>query len=52
MLSPFEADRSALSDTVKLAAASGAQRRAILIYGFDNPKGSVALALDAPGSPG
>jgi len=47
VLSPFEADRSALSDVVKLATAAGAHRRAILIYGFDAPQRPLGVAIDA-----
>jgi hypothetical protein len=38
ILSPFAADRSALTDCSKLAESGIAPRRAILIYGFDDPR--------------
>jgi hypothetical protein len=47
LLSPFEPDRSALTDCAKLAAAVGVERRAIVIYGFDAPSRPLLLAIDA-----
>jgi hypothetical protein len=47
VLSPFEADRSALADCTKLVAASGSERKAILIHGFDAPRHPVSVAIDA-----
>jgi hypothetical protein len=38
ILSPFAADRSALSDCLKLAESEIAPHRAILIYGFDDTR--------------
>lgn len=38
ILSPYSADRSALTDCVKLANSDLPCRRAILIYGFDDPR--------------
>lgn len=35
LLSPYESDRSALTDTVKLARSGFPGRRAMLIYGFE-----------------
>ena len=35
ILSPYESDRSAVTDTMKLGAAAVAVRKAILIYGFE-----------------
>jgi hypothetical protein len=35
LLSPYESDRSALTDTVKLLRAGFPSRKAILIYGFE-----------------
>lgn len=38
ILSPFRADRSALTDCLKLAESPIEVRRAILIYGFDDTR--------------
>jgi hypothetical protein len=38
ILSPFNADRSAVTDCTKLAESSVAPRRAMLIYGFDDSR--------------
>ena len=49
LLSPYEADRSALTDTVKLARSDFPCRKALLIYGFefeDRPLEPVVLALE------
>jgi hypothetical protein len=35
LLSPYEADRSALADTLKLARSEITAQKAVLIYGFD-----------------
>ena len=37
VLSPYEVHRSALTDAVKLTSSALAGRKAILIYGFENP---------------
>jgi hypothetical protein len=47
VLSPFSSDRSALSDTTKLATSHIAPRRAIMIYGFDDPRRSLETVIDA-----
>src|SRR5262249_50309566 len=47
LLSPFEADRSALTDCTKLAMFQGHERRGIVIYGFDGPTRPLAVAIDA-----
>lgn len=47
LLSPFDVDRSAVTDCAKLASAGGAERKAVVIYGFDAPGRSLALAIDA-----
>ncbi len=47
LLSPFDVDRSALTDCTKLVAADGPGRRAIVIYGFNAPSRPVALAIEA-----
>src|SRR5215468_5311867 len=38
ILSPYPDDRSAVTDCRKLAGSGFAGRRAVLIYGFDDPK--------------
>jgi hypothetical protein len=47
LLSPFDVDRSALTDCSKLAAAGGPERKAIVIYGFDAPGRPLGLAIEA-----
>jgi hypothetical protein len=48
VLSPFEADHSAVADAIKLSADGGvAGRSAILIYGFDAPERPVERVIDA-----
>ena len=47
LLSPYESDRSALTDAAKLARSGFAYRKAILIYGFDYPTRPPDPALDA-----
>src|SRR5262245_43731320 len=47
LLSPFDVDRSALTDCSKLAAATGSARKAIVIYGFDAPGRPLGLAVEA-----
>jgi hypothetical protein len=47
ILSPFASDRSALTDCVKLAASSIAPRRAVLIYGFDDPRRPLHTMVEA-----
>lgn len=47
LLSPYEADRSALTDCVKLARDSLAERKALVIYGFDYPERPLDPAIDA-----
>ncbi len=47
VISPFDTDRSALTDTVKLLNAGGSERKAVLIYGFDAPKRPLAAAIAA-----
>src|SRR5262245_39615381 len=38
ILSPYSSDRSALTDCTKLTNSTIAQRKAILIYGFDDAR--------------
>jgi hypothetical protein len=47
LLSPYEADRSALTDCVKLAGDPLAPRKALIVYGFDYPDRPLDLAIDA-----
>jgi hypothetical protein len=47
LLSPWEADRSALTDCVKLAASGFECSKAILIYGFDAADRPLDPAIDA-----
>jgi hypothetical protein len=47
ILSPYESDRSAVSDAMKLAATTLAPRKAILIYGFECPRRPLATIIDA-----
>ena len=37
LISPFRSDRSALGDAYKLAVSEFPARRAVLVYGFDDP---------------
>jgi hypothetical protein len=47
ILSPFRADRSALTDCLKLAESPIQTRRAILIYGFDDDRRPLADIVSA-----
>jgi hypothetical protein len=47
LLSPYERDRSAFADAMKLARSEFNCRKAILIYGFDYPERSLDPALHA-----
>ena len=47
ILSPYPRDRSALTDCSKLATSVIADRKAILIYGYDSPGLSMDPAIDA-----
>jgi hypothetical protein len=47
LLSPFEVDRSAVTDCAKLVGAAGPERKAIVIYGFDAPGRPLELAIGA-----
>jgi hypothetical protein len=47
ILSPYDADRSALTDTVKLACSDISAHKAILIYGFDFPDRPLEPAIEA-----
>jgi hypothetical protein len=47
LLSPYESDRSALTDTAKLARAGFPGRAAVLIYGFDYPDRRLDPAINA-----
>lgn len=49
LISPFRADRSALIDVVKLAESKFASRKAVLVYGFDDPERPLHDAIDALG---
>ena len=42
ILSPYEADRSALTDCVKLATSSFACRTGVVVYGFAYPDRSLS----------
>jgi hypothetical protein len=46
LLSPFDVDRSALTDCAKLARCDGPERKAVVIYGFDAPGRSLQLAIE------
>jgi hypothetical protein len=47
ILSPYDRDRSALSDCRKLASAGFPQRTAVLIYGFDDARRPLDPILEA-----
>jgi len=47
ILSPYDEDRSAVTDCVKLAHSGFAGNKAILIYGFEDPKRPVRWLIDA-----
>ena len=47
ILSPYAMDHSALSDCVRLADPRIASRRAILIYGFDDPRRPLSEIISA-----
>jgi hypothetical protein len=47
ILSPYESDRSALTDCAKLAGSGFPCAKAILIYGFDSPSRPLEPAIDA-----
>jgi hypothetical protein len=47
LLSPYEDDRSALTDYVKLAQSGFAGRKAVLIYGFEDPRRPLSWLIDA-----
>jgi hypothetical protein len=47
ILSPYPAHRSALTDTIKLAASGFPGRHAVVIYGYDYPGWSMDPAIDA-----
>ncbi|MEX2032714.1 MAG: hypothetical protein WEA81_07585 [Dehalococcoidia bacterium] len=47
LLSPYDDDRSALTDTVKLAGSQLPARKAIVIYGFENEKRQLEPAITA-----
>jgi hypothetical protein len=47
VLSPYESDRSALTDTMKLAHSHLPGSKAILIYGFDYPDRRLDPCIDA-----
>jgi hypothetical protein len=47
LLSPYEADRSALTDCIKLARDPIARRKALIVYGFDYPERPLDPAIDA-----
>lgn len=47
VLSPYEADRSALTDAVKLAHSRFPCTKAVLIYGFEYPDRSLDPCIDA-----
>lgn len=47
LLSPYDSDRSALTDTVKLAQAELHSQKAVLIYGFEPPDRLLEPAIAA-----
>jgi hypothetical protein len=47
ILSPFEDDRSAVTDCVKLAEKGGAVRKAMIIYGFEAPRRPLSTIVRA-----
>lgn len=47
LISPFQGDRSALADGLKLASSGLSCRRAVLVYGFDDADRPLQDALDA-----
>ena len=47
LLSPFDCDRSAVTDCAKLAGSAIAPNRAVLIYGFDDPLRPLATMVEA-----
>lgn len=47
LISPFRADRSALIDGVKLAESEFSSRKAVLVYGFDDPERPLKDAVEA-----
>jgi hypothetical protein len=47
LISPFRADRSALIDSVKLAKSEFPSRKAVLVYGFNDPERPLEHALNA-----
>jgi hypothetical protein len=47
LISPYDEDRSALTDCAKLANSGFPSRLAILIYGFDHPDKSLDPAIEA-----
>jgi hypothetical protein len=47
LISPFWADRSALIDGVKLAESEFPSRKAVLVYGFDDPDRPLGDAIEA-----
>lgn len=47
LISPFRHDRSALTDALKLSESGFPQRKAILVYGFDDAERPLAEALNA-----
>jgi hypothetical protein len=47
ILSPYPDDRSAVTDCRKLASSGFAGRRAVLIYGFNDPKRPIMRLIEA-----
>ncbi len=47
VLSPYEDDRSAVTDCLKLASSAFTGRKAVLIYGFDDPRRPLQWMIDA-----
>jgi hypothetical protein len=47
LISPFPADRSALTDGLKLANSGFPARKALLVYGFDDAERPLERAIDA-----
>lgn len=47
LLSPYDGDRSALADTVKLANSNIGTHKAVLVYGFEFPDRPLEPAIEA-----
>jgi hypothetical protein len=47
ILSPFDVDRSAVTDCAKLVRIGGSERKAMIIYGFDAPNRPLVTVINA-----